>query len=324
MAVGLKYRNLTNIRPVGSETVVYDYITIPGAPGPGSYIHRIAELPLNVPLPNPHNSAVECREVDAFDVELAGPVRLTPIDQFGVLTAGKFVIKYGTQDADDTFRYGQIKFSQFDAGRRFKIICTGRGSLVYAEDILNLNTAESLLPNVIKPEHISITPTDDFSFPGDVTIDGNLTIAGEVNRDLSEIFEVTDDFIRINSDFTVGAPTIDAGLQVSRGSSPDAAVTWDETLDQWVITGGPLSVPGGIAVNRHDVLATAAQTVVTLPWQYNAGTNQLMVFRNGLLQAMGATKDYEETSISGGLSSEVTFTFGLELDNALSFISVGA
>lgn len=324
MAVGLKYRNLTNIRPSGTETQVFEYFTIPGTPGPGSTTYRLSELPLNVPLPNPNNSAVECREVDAFDVELAGPVRLTPIDQYGALIAGKFVIKFGTADADDTFKFGIIRFSQFDAGRRFKVMYTGRGSLVYAEDVLNLSSGESLLPYVIKPDHISNTPTDDFSFPGSINVAGDLNIVGEMNKSVSEVITTSDTFLRLNSDFVSGSPTADGGLQISRGSSPDVELRWNETLDSWSLTGGPLSLPYGLSVNRYDAVATALQTVFTLPFSYNAGTNQLLVFLNGMLQTQGALLDYEETSISGGLSSEVTFNTGVELDSRLSFLVLGA
>jgi hypothetical protein len=234
MAVGLKFRNLVNIRPVGTEVVVSEFFTIPGVAGPGSVLHRITELPLNVPLPNPQNSAVECREVDSFDVELPGPVRLIPIDQFGILTAGKFVIKSGTVDFDDTFRFGIIRFSQFDAGRRFKIIVTGRGSLVYAEDVINLNTGESLLPAVIKPGHISITPTDNFAFPGDVSIAGDLNIAGIVNKTASEVLDFTDDILLLNSGATSPGP--DVGIAIERGGS-NPQLIWTESDDAWSVIG---------------------------------------------------------------------------------------
>lgn len=234
MAVGLSFRPLVNIRPVGAELVVFDYFTIPGVAGPGSVLYRTTELPLNVPLPNPHNSAIECREVDMFDVELPGPVRLTPIDQSGILVPGKFVIKSGTTDPDDSFKFGQIRFSQFDAGRRFKIIVTGRGSLVYAEDVLNLNYGLSLLPNVIKPGHISNTPSDAFAFPGDVSVAGNLNITGNVNKSISETVTITDDILLMNSDAV--APGPDVSFVVNRGGA-NPSITWDETLDAWSLIG---------------------------------------------------------------------------------------
>jgi len=235
MAVGELFRNLANIRPVGTEILIYDYITIPGVAGPGSYLYRLTELPLNVPLANPQGSAVECREVDALNNELPGPVRLTAIDQYGVLTAGKFVIKSDTLDADDTFKFGYIRFSQFDAGRRFKVICTGRGSLVYAEDVLNLNYGLSLLPNAIRPGHISNIATDDFTFPRDVDILGDLNITGVVNREISEIVNITDDILLMNCNSV--APGPDISFMAHRGSSGDPSVTWDETLDAWALIG---------------------------------------------------------------------------------------
>ena len=323
MAVGEAFRPINNIRPVGSEAVAYEYVTIPGSVGPGSYLYRLTELPLNVPLANPQGSAIECREVDSFDVELPGPVRLTAISQEDPLISGTFTIKSGTLDIDDSFKFGQIRFSQYDAGKRYKVIYTGRGSLVWADDILNLNYGLSLLPETIKPGHISSEPSDSFEFPGDVTINGNFNVVGHTNHLLSEIWTTVDDFVRLNSDFTSGSPTVDAGLQVSRGSSPDASLTWDEAGDKWVFSGGPLSVPSGISVNRWDVQAAPSQTVFGLPFQYNAGTNQLMVFLNGLLQTRGLSFDYQETSISLGLSSEVTFNESVESGSVVSFMVIG-
>lgn len=234
MAVGELYREITNIRAVGSEATVYDYFTIPGSVGPGSVLFRLTELPLNVPLPNPQSSAVECREVDAFNVELPGPVRLTAISQSGVLSGGKFVIKFGTNDVDDTFRFGQIRFSQYDAGRRFKIICTGRGSLVYADDVLNLNHGLSLLPGVIKPGHISTASTDDFTFPRDVNITGDLNITGVVNKSISEVLSTTDDELLMNS--AAVAPGPDIKFTANRGGA-NPSLVWDETLTAWELVG---------------------------------------------------------------------------------------
>lgn len=42
-----------------------------------------------------------------------------------------------------------------------------------------------------------------------------------------------DNIIRLNDD-VVGVPTEDAGIEIERGTSADAQLIWDETLDRWV------------------------------------------------------------------------------------------
>ena len=226
MAVGLLYRDLKNIRPVGSETVVFDWLQLPGTPGPGTYSQRLVELPLDVPLSNPQNSAIEVRETDSSGTELPGPVRFTAIDQTGTLVPGSFVIKQGTNDADDTFVFGFIQFSQYDAGRYVKIIYTGRGSLVWGSDVTDVCKGLSLLPGVIKPGHISVDPTDNFYFPNDVHIAGNFFVHGYIDKDLTTILSAKDEFILLNSEAT--APGADSGVDFGRGGQ-NPSLEWKES-----------------------------------------------------------------------------------------------
>ena len=211
--VGLLYRDLKNIRPVGSEIAVFDWIHIPGAVGPGEYSPRLIELPLDIPL-SPYSDPFEVVETDAYGTPLGNPP-FTVIDQTGVLVPGSVQIKRNTNDADDTFVFAFIKFSQYDAGRYLKITYMGRGSLVWASDVTDVCKGLSLLPGVIRPGHISVNPTDDFFFPRDVNIEGDLNIKGIVNRSISEILETTDDIILINGEAV--APGADMGLEFGRG-----------------------------------------------------------------------------------------------------------
>ena len=78
--------------------------------------------------------------------------------------------------------------------------------------------------------------------PGDLVVDGALTIAGNftVNGTVTtidtETLSIEDNFIDLNSNFSgssVGAPSQDAGLSVKRGNLADANLYWDETKDRW-------------------------------------------------------------------------------------------
>ena len=355
--VGLAFRSINNIRPVGTEITVFDYFSIPGIIGPGSVIFRLTELPLNAPLPSQYTGTFECVQVDPVThVQLIGPITLTQIDQNGILTAGKFVVKHGTLDADDTFRFGFIRFSQGDAAKTYQIIYTGRGSLVMADDVLNLNNGLSLLPGVVLPGHISVDPTDSFYFPGDINISGNVNIAGEMNKTLSTTITTTDTFLRLNDAFATGVPVANAGLSVRRGSQPDSALTWSESPIGWALTGGPLLVPrigisgGGPAsgyvltsdangfarwaptsgigfIGRANFVSTSGQTDFVLPGgtTYALGTGSLEVYLNGLLVKANTVtyptagdNDYYELN-----TTTIRFSSGLAAGKMISMVVFG-
>jgi hypothetical protein len=387
MAVGEKYRELVDQRAAYED--VYDLYQIPGVAGPGEVVYRTLELPYNTPRgvgPDP-SVAIEVRLTDAYGVELVPTQWLLPIDQTGTLVSGKFQYKFGTADPDDTFISGKITFCQEDAGTYVKILYWGLGSIVIASDVTDICKGDSLLPNVIKPGHLSNTPTDTFNFPGDVdmsgalTVDGslhligNLNISGYIDRSSSDILGVKDFTIRLNASKTSGSPLDDCGIEVLRGSEASSAITWVEAYGKWSIIGGnldinqeqllssrfqlvanqtaedvivPSAVDGQmiyrvdlqqnrtfsseagvfqsstIAFNRENYVVgtasapyTGSTTVFDLPFTYNVGSGQLMVFAGGLLQAAGAGKDYLETD-----SNTITFNSAQPVGRAVTVVNV--
>jgi len=77
---------------------------------------------------------------------------------------------------------------------------------------------------------------------GDAVINGNLTVSGAVTTTLSETVAIEDNIIELNSNETA-APTLDAGIEVNRGTSSNVSFKWDETNDVWT-TGGEKLVSG--------------------------------------------------------------------------------
>ena len=51
-----------------------------------------------------------------------------------------------------------------------------------------------------------------------------------------DVSSFTDPFLTLNSDFTAGTPTENGGIIIKRGSSDDAIIRWNETLNQWELT----------------------------------------------------------------------------------------
>ena len=95
------------------------------------------------------------------------------------------------------------------------------------------------------------------SLPANVTISnnlvvtGNLTVSGNVTTVNTEQLDVEDNIITLNSGVT-SAPTLNAGLEINRGTSTDVSILWNETTDKWTFTND-----GTNYANFGDVTAAA-------------------------------------------------------------------
>jgi hypothetical protein len=77
------------------------------------------------------------------------------------------------------------------------------------------------------------TPTSAITMSGaDVTIAGNLTVSGTTTTVNSNTVTIGDNILVLNSD-EAGTPSQNAGIEVERGTSTNASITWDESTDSW-------------------------------------------------------------------------------------------
>ena len=74
------------------------------------------------------------------------------------------------------------------------------------------------------------------TFSNDIVVSGNLTVSGTTITVNSETISLADNIIDLNSNFTTGAPTENAGIRIKRGDSADVQVRWNETDDKWQFT----------------------------------------------------------------------------------------
>lgn len=69
----------------------------------------------------------------------------------------------------------------------------------------------------------------------DLTVSGNLTVNGNTTTLNTETLSVEDNIIVLNSGVT-GAPSLNAGVTIERGTSADAELRWNEATDTWQIS----------------------------------------------------------------------------------------
>jgi hypothetical protein len=70
---------------------------------------------------------------------------------------------------------------------------------------------------------------------GNLVITGDLTVSGDTTTLNTATLNVEDNIITLNSGVT-GSPTLNAGVEVNRGTSTDVSLNWNESLDKWTAT----------------------------------------------------------------------------------------
>jgi hypothetical protein len=75
------------------------------------------------------------------------------------------------------------------------------------------------------------------SVTGNASITGDLTVSGSVTTTLSEIVNIEDNNIVLNSNAT-GSATADAGITIERGDDSNAVVLWNETSNAFELNVG--------------------------------------------------------------------------------------
>jgi hypothetical protein len=102
---------------------------------------------------------------------------------------------------------------------------------------------------------VTIGLPDDVTIGGDLTVTGDLTVNGDVTTLNTATMNVEDNIFVLNSNVT-GTPSANAGIEVERGTSTNASITWNETTDKW--TAGLTGSEVEIARKYAETLATSA------------------------------------------------------------------
>ena len=146
----------------------------------------------------------------------------------------------GTNEFRVDYTSGRIEFHSSKNSTTVFVTYKGKGSIIDAEDVNELQTPVGVALNSdgeittghVKPVSISTNIAHDFTFPNDLTVNGNLDVKGTLTSLQTETVTIDDNKILLNSNVT-GAPTEDSGIEIERGSSPNVELIWEETVDGW-------------------------------------------------------------------------------------------
>jgi hypothetical protein len=98
----------------------------------------------------------------------------------------------------------------------------------------------------------------------DLTVSGNLTVSGSTTTVNTETINLADNLILLNSNFSTGSPTENAGLEISRGGSANTVFRWNETSDIWQYTNDGSTYYEIVGVTATQTLTNKTLTSPTL------------------------------------------------------------
>jgi cytoskeletal protein CcmA (bactofilin family) len=176
-----------------------------------------------------------------------------------------------------------------------------------ANEIEVTGTGEGATVTIGLPDNVSVT--------GNLTVGGDLTISGSATYVNTEIIQLADNTIILNSNVT-GSPTENSGIEVERGTSTNVSILWNETNDQWTLTNDGTNYG---AISRKVAASVGNASATSFAVVHNLGTRDVTVnvYDN-------ATYDTVETDVVRTDANTVTVSFAVApSSNAYRVVVVG-
>jgi hypothetical protein len=144
------------------------------------------------------------------------------------------------------------------ASSQINITLNNNSSQENLDDVSNSYTQDGLSLNNFNSDRTSIPLSDNESFTAignDVVIDGNLRVTGTTSTINSINLTIQDPLILLAASQS-GAPTLDSGLIIERGSLDNTAFIWDESNDEFVFisTNDDATVSGDVNIIGYENL----------------------------------------------------------------------
>lgn len=108
--------------------------------------------------------------------------------------------------------------------------------------------------------------TGNTTVGGNLTVSGDLTVNGNTTQINTDVLNVEDNEITLNSNVT-GSALLDASIIVNRGTDPDVSVKWNENTNKWQFTND--------GTTFYDFLLTDANTTYTISAETTTGGTNL-------------------------------------------------
>jgi hypothetical protein len=107
-------------------------------------------------------------------------------------------------------------------------------SVIYAtkEELANIDLTPYLTSSNASSTYL---PKSGGNINGSLIIDGDLTVSGSTTYLNTTELNIEDNLITLNYGIS-GSPSISAGIEIERGTSPNVSIQWNESNDRWEFT----------------------------------------------------------------------------------------
>ena len=206
------------------------------------------------------------------------------------LASGQFLKYNGSLWINDAIDLGTDTTGNYIAtiaGTANEITVTGSGSETAAVTI-------GLPANVVIANNLTVT--------GDLTVSGNTTTLNTAN------LNVEDNFILLNSGET-STPTLNAGVEVKRGTSTNVQIRWNESTDKWQFTNDG-STYTDLGAGGATISETAPGSPVAGQVWFESDTAQTFVYYDSQwieIGALGTAAIISDTAPSNPVSGQIWF-----------------
>ena len=184
------------------------------------------------------------------------------------------------------------------------------GDPVQAQDAATKNYVDTAASVVHKTGDETIAGVKTFS--DNLVVQGDLTITGTTTTVNSETISLADNIIDLNSNFTSGSPSENAGIRIQRGDEAAAQVRWNEASDYWEVFDG--SAFTKIALDTDD-LAEGSTNLYYTTARANADFDTKLAAADTGDLAEGTNQYFTQararSSVSGGTGISYNSTTGV-------------
>ena len=144
----------------------------------------------------------------------------------------------------------------------------------------------------------------DSTFAGNVTISGDLLVQGSQVVLETQTLNVGDNIITLNSDLDANVEaTLDAGIEVNRGSEGTVSLLWDETEGEWTVGVEAFSAGTLIGDLLGDVTGNVTGTVSSIS---NHSTDNLSEGSNNLYYTTARANSDFDTRLASKTTSNLS------------------
>jgi hypothetical protein len=143
------------------------------------------------------------------------------------------------------------------------------------------------------------------SLPEDITVQnlvvsGALTVSGSATYINTEIVTIDDNIIILNSN-SAGSPTLNAGVEIERGTSANVSILWNESSDNWTLSNDGTNFHG-ITRKHSSNIGNGSSTQFSINHNLNTRDVSVQVYDN-------ATFDTVDVDVVRTDVNTVTLTF---------------